>query len=92
MSETRYPPDRPFRSLTENLVRRGNETSTLVANVPNFLSREECARVVAAAERAKVEARAHAAEVKERARLERERRANPSLAEQMTRQVAAVYG
>ena len=52
MSETRYPPDRPFRSLTENLVRRGNETSTLVANVPNFLSREECARVVAAAERA----------------------------------------
>lgn len=52
MSQTRYTPDRPFRTLTDNLVRHGNETSTLVANVPNFLSREECERVVAAAQRA----------------------------------------
>ena len=49
---TRFPPDRPFRALTGNLVRHGNETVTLVANVPRFLSREECERVVASAQRA----------------------------------------
>ncbi|MFC7498714.1 helicase HerA-like domain-containing protein [Enterovirga sp. GCM10030262] len=69
-------------SAEEILKARGEEAAAAAAAVQAEAEEEK-----AAAERAKVEARAHAAEVKERARLERERRANPSLAEQMTRQV-----
>ncbi len=45
------PNKRPFRPLTEHVTRDSNDTISLVATVPRFLSADECAAVIAKAQR-----------------------------------------
>jgi PKHD-type hydroxylase len=48
---TAIPNQRPFRPLTEHVTRHSNDTISLVATVPRFLSPQECAAVIAKAQR-----------------------------------------
>ncbi|WP_410001650.1 helicase HerA-like domain-containing protein [Sphingosinicella rhizophila] len=74
------PADRD--SAEELLAARGAEAAAAAAALQARAAEEK-----AAAERAKIEARAQIEAQREQARLERERRANPPLAEQLTRQL-----
>jgi hypothetical protein len=69
-------------SAAEILRARGDEAAAAAA-----AAKANAAEAKASAERAKLEARERAAAVREEARLARERRANPSLGESLTRDV-----
>jgi hypothetical protein len=69
-------------SAEEILQARGEEAAAAAASI-----KAEKQDAKDAAERAKVEARQHAAEAREKARIERERKANPSLGQDLVRQV-----
>jgi hypothetical protein len=74
------PVDR--ESAEEILKARGDEAAAAAA-----AQKADAAEAKASAERAKIEARERAAAIKEAARLERERRANPGVGEELVRQV-----
>jgi DNA helicase HerA-like ATPase len=69
-------------SAGEILRARGEEATAAAAAI-----KAKAAEDKAAAEQAKQEARQRTADLKEQARIERERRANPSMSEQLARQV-----
>ena len=69
-------------SAEEILMARGEEAAAAAA-----AAKADKEEAKAAAERAKIEARERAAEAREQARVERQRKANPSLGEDLVRQV-----
>jgi hypothetical protein len=80
--EGKYDSTIDRESAEEILKARGEEAAAAAA-----AEKATAAEAKASAERAKIEARDRAVQAKEQARLERERRANPGIGEDLVRQV-----